>query len=172
MLFSATRALLPAAGSDRGLLVSDPDSESQTDRAYSRLHVVYGIAGLIGVGVGLMSFVASFTRLRIASCFVVLGSGFLLSRILPARRDDSEHLEGWGRVQAGVRLSQAATVWYYGALFPASLLALFGAKVYLYWVPIVILMFAEVNLRTLAAYSECLYREEAGRSPATRNRST
>lgn len=173
MLFSATRALLPAtAGGDRSLLISGPDSEPQTDRAYSRLHVVYGIAGLIGVGVGSISFAASSTRLRIASCFVVLGSGFLLSRILPARRGDSERLGGWGRVQAGVRLSQAAAVWYYGALFPASLLALFGAKVYLYWVPIVILMFAEVNLRTLAAYSGCLHREEACGSSATRNRST
>ena len=48
MLFSAERALLPAtAGVDRSLLIPSADPEPQTDRAYSRLHVVYGIAGLI-----------------------------------------------------------------------------------------------------------------------------
>jgi len=163
MLLSATRALLPATGGDGSgtVLVSDPDLESQTDRAYSRLQVVYGIAGLAGVGVGSLGFASSSTRLQIASCLVVLGSGFLLSRILPARRDHAKRLESWARVQAGVRVTQAAAIWCYGALLPASLLALFGAKVYLYWAPIVILIFAEVNLRTLAAYGECLLREEA-----------
>ena len=108
----------------------------------------------------MIGFEASSIRVRIASRFVALGSGFLLSRILPARQGNAERHQCWGRVQAGVRLLQAAAGWHYGALFPASLLAPFGAKVYLYWIPIVILLFAEMNLRTLAFYRELLDREK------------
>jgi hypothetical protein len=131
MLLSATRALLPATGGDGSVtvLVSDPGSESQTDRAYSRLQIMYGIAGLAGIGVGSVGFAASSTRLQIASCLVVLGSGFLLSRVLPARRDQVKRLESWARVQPGVRVTHAVAIWCHGALLPASLLALFGAKV-------------------------------------------
>ena len=171
VIFAATRALLPAmADGDCDLLISAPGREPQGDRAYSRLRVVYGIAGLIGVGVGAISLMASSTRLRIASSLVVTGSAFLLSRTLSERPAGSGRLDE--TAQACARIVQAAAIWYYGALFPASLVALFGAKVYLYWVPIVILIFAEVNLRTPAAYRGFLHQEEACESPAVGSRST
>ena len=46
---------------------------------------------------------------------------------------------------------RGARFWYYGALFPASLVVLSGSKVYLYWIPIVILLFAEVNQSAAAS---------------------
>jgi hypothetical protein len=42
---------------------------------------------------------------------------------------------------------QGAGYWYYGALFPGVLLLLKGSFVYLYWLPLVVLIAAELNHR-------------------------
>jgi hypothetical protein len=42
---------------------------------------------------------------------------------------------------------QGAGYWYYGALLPGVLLLLKGSFVYLYWLPLVVLIAAELNHR-------------------------
>jgi len=42
--------------------------------------------------------------------------------------------------------------WYYGFLLPAAIFALLGSRVYGYWLPLVVLIFAELNYRQAANF--------------------
>jgi hypothetical protein len=89
---------------------------------------------------------------RAGWCLILTGNLVLIYRIL------QQHFTRFGglggsfeiyrralRHQYGVL--QGAGYWYYGALFPGVLLLLKGSFVYLYWLPLVVLIAAELNHR-------------------------
>lgn len=142
MLFMATRAML-------AFHTNGDDFLPEWDKTCRRYRMLYGIAGVAALTLGLAGLTAVPARAaRIASGLLTIGSAYLTFLVARGLIDQSI-----GSCKAILR---GAAVWYYGALFPASLVALFGSKVYLYWVPLVILLFAEANQRasrSLAKYS-------------------
>ncbi|HYZ85767.1 MAG TPA: hypothetical protein VE621_15255 [Bryobacteraceae bacterium] len=146
MLFGVTRALLVAlADPDCTIPTSSGASAKEIADTYSRYRALYGVAGCIALALGLVGLAAASIQVRIASTLVAIGSAYLLVHVVFVRSGRAEDPVDYGTSRPGVILRAAALWWYYGALFPASLVALFGSKVYLYWIPLVILLFAEAN---------------------------
>lgn len=143
MLFAATRALFAIApGGDDSLPEWVDDRRQELAIRCGR----YGGAGAGAFALGLAGLWAVSVQVRIASCWIAIGSAYLLVRAACAHREVASD-----RIDQGLRrcdsILRAAAVWYCGALFPASLVALFGSNVYVYWIPLVILLFAEGNQR-------------------------
>jgi hypothetical protein len=131
VLFTATRTLFgtPAANDDESAESSNEIGQERINQA-ARHRMAYQIASATAVAI----------------------SGFWISSDTPARSDcvgidhDRESLPSKAHLQpdglsGGIRrqgllvVVRSASGWYYLALLPASIVALFGSKVYLYWVP-------------------------------------
>jgi hypothetical protein len=89
---------------------------------------------------------------RAGWCLILTGNLVLIYRIL------KQHFAPFGGLGASFEVYrrdlrhqhsviQVAGYWYYGALFPGVLLLLKGSFVYLYWLPLVVLIAAELNHR-------------------------
>jgi hypothetical protein len=147
MLFAVTRALFAIApGRDDSFPEWIDDRRQELAAQCNRYRARYIVAGAGALGLGLAGLWATSAQVRIASCWIAIGSAYLLMRAASAHRATAaDHVDqGLRRCDSILR---AAAVWYCGALFPASLVALFGSKIYLYWIPLVILLFAETNQR-------------------------
>lgn len=154
MLFAVTRALLAALATTDEIAASSstlPEEIAGNCRSY---RARYGVAGSIALALSLAGLVATSIQVRIASTLIVIGSFCLLLRTAFARGATLNDPEAYGRARCKAIL-RAAALWYYGALLPASLIVLFGSKVYLYWIPIIILLFAEQNQWAAASLSKC-----------------
>jgi len=68
-------------------------------------------------------------RVQIASGLIAIGSANLLLRASSARWTTPNDPGHYGRARCEATMRGAA-LWYFGALFPASLVLLFGSKVY------------------------------------------
>ncbi|MBC7928841.1 MAG: hypothetical protein H7039_24625 [Bryobacteraceae bacterium] len=152
VLFAATRALFSAQPAAVGGPLSEMDggmSRELVDEGnlYGR---VYGIAVSLALTVGLLGLFTNSLRIQIAAVLIVTGSVRLLWRMFSGQAKTATTASEQ-RLTTCIETLRGATAWYYLALFPASIIALFGSRVYLYWVPLVILMFAEANQRAAAS---------------------
>jgi hypothetical protein len=89
---------------------------------------------------------------RAGWCLIFVGNVVLIYRILKQHFTPSGGLGGgFDAYRRDLRrqhaVLQGAGYWYYGALFPGVLLLLKGSFVYLYWLPLVVLIAAELNHR-------------------------
>ena len=148
MLFAATRALFaaPQANDKDRWAESGNEIEQERISQANRHRMVYRIASAIAVTLSGLGLVLTPWRGQIASALIMIGSIQLLRRTfgptgIPVGSADKVLLA----------VLRSASGWYYLALLPASIVALLGSKVYLYWVPILILMFAEANQRAAAS---------------------
>ncbi len=100
----------------------------ETDRYARWIMNAYLAAAALFASVGLWLVWAGALRIRIAACFLIVGAAYL---VYVYRCADL----------------RAVTYWYYGSLLPAVLILLEGAPVYPYWVPLFIVLVAELNAR-------------------------
>lgn len=153
MLFAATRALFAySADADEPDPTSAGTSATEWATASHRNRTRYGIAGTAALAVSLAGLAAASGQLRTASSLVAIGSAYLLARLFLTRVPREEAPAAFCPSRSE-ETRKAAAMWYYAALLPASLVALWGSKIYPYWIPIVILLFAEANHRTRATAS-------------------
>lgn len=151
MLLAAARALFaaPATAVDALSELDDGIIEALIDRR-NRYRTVYGVVALLALAIGLWGLFMGALRVQIASALIIIGSAYLLQRTfsslaITATTSTEQQL------LACIAILRGAKAWYYLALLPASIVALFGSRVYLYWVPLVILMFAEANQRAITS---------------------
>lgn len=149
ILFAATHALFAAPGTDDNdaSVESFNEIEQELVNQLHRHRMVYQIASAVAVALSGLGLVLAPWRGQIASALIMIGSVHLLRRTFACRTGPA----AGSADKMLLSVLQSASGWYYLALLPASIFALFGSKVYLFWVPIVILMFAEANQR--AVYS-------------------
>lgn len=149
VLFVATRALFAAPGTDDDDASVEPGNELEQERINRTNHqrMVYQIVSAIAVALSGLGLALAPWRGQIASALIMIGSVHLLWRAFAGRPGPAAGSAD--RVLLAVL--QSASGWYYLALLPASIVVLFGSKVYLFWVPIVILIFAEANQRAAAS---------------------
>ncbi|MBC8165523.1 MAG: hypothetical protein H7Y20_06595 [Bryobacteraceae bacterium] len=146
MMLAATRALFAAPAT-----AADSSSEWDDGRIkelineQNRYRRVYGIAASLAVAIGLLGLFIGTLRIQIASALIVIGSAYLLEGTLFNTAMTTTSTEQ--QSLPCIAILQGASAWYYLALFPASIVALSGSKIYLYWVPLVVLVFAETNHR-------------------------
>ena len=149
MLFAATRALFAAPGANDGDGSVESGNVIGQDRIKeaNRHRMAYQIASAIAAALSGLAFFLTPWRGQIASALIMIGSVHLLRRTFAGGTDPV------ARSADIILLAvlRSASGWYYFALLPASVIFLLGSKVYLYWVPIVILMFAEANQRATAS---------------------
>lgn len=159
MLFAATRALF--AGPTNSI-DDNPGLDSIEDLADKgrRYRKAYRIGALAALFVGLVAAFAGGRRARLAAALVIAGSDYLLWQVLIDKRLKDPHPQP--RLEGMIETLRRATLWCYIALLPASVLALFGSVIYLYWFPIVILMFAEANQRAAASLNIALHSVQTG----------
>ena len=167
MLFAATRALFAGQANPRE---DDPGSESleglsERGRLYRS---AYRVGASVTLVIALAAGFAGGHRAQLAAALVVAGSSYLLWQTLFDKR--LNHAVPRLRLAGQIETMRRATLWYYFALLPAALLALFGSVIYLYWLPIVILIFAEANQRTEASLNAglcSLTPDSPARTPAS-----
>jgi hypothetical protein len=127
VLLALTRALFPPSAKQDRLL---PES-GWSAKAYLAATVLFTSAACYLL-------IAGGAKARTASILVLAGSAYLFFQFRVAKHYGT--------------FLRRASYWYYGCLLPSSLIALQGFPVYLYWVPLVILVFAEVNHRAAGAW--------------------
>lgn len=147
-LFTATRALFARPIAETPVLQSDTAMAERIKEA--RLYRnCYSVAASVTLAVGLFWFFTGYLRVQIGGVLIVIGSVHLLWRAFKGRTAAGTTLHE--QLTPFFMMLRGASAWYYLALLPASMLALLGSKVYLYFIPLVILLFAEANQRAAAS---------------------
>lgn len=154
-LFTATRALFARPVAANGGPV--PESNTTTDERIKEAKSYRGgyiVAASVSLAVGLYWFFTGYLLVQIAGALMVIGSVHLQWRAFKHRAADG--ITSHEQLTPFCEMLRGASAWYYLALLPASMLILFGAKVYLYWIPLVILLFAEANQRAAVCLKSAL----------------
>lgn len=162
-LVVACRALFPPV--DR----LDPAYCGSADEIRGRIQVlrrrtlrttaVYFVSCLVLSSVSFSFAVAGTLKLRVISVLILAGSAYLTHQlgvhaggVVASTDTQASRLVA----QYDLRLKQQrllhryAANWYYGSLLPATTLLVAGTRIYLYWLPLVVMIFAEVNNRQAA----------------------
>lgn len=147
MLVAICRSLFPPNSRrvrSEPALLTDWELESLRGRARHLRRVCVASAAAAGVfGAYLLTLRPE--RAHSAAGLLLAGAAYLA--VLTAQhtpgRTPGEGLRDLRRQLRGL------LVWSYASLFPAFVVLLWGATVYLYWTPLVILIFAEVSYRSL-----------------------
>jgi hypothetical protein len=152
VLFAATRALFAIQPAAVGGPLSELDDGMTREliNEGKRYRRVYGIAASLASAVAFFGLFTNSLRVQLAAALIVTGSVHLLWRTFSGQATTAM-TPCEQRLMTCIETLRGATAWYYLALFPASIVALFGSTIYLYWVPLVILMFAEANQRAAAS---------------------
>ncbi len=124
VLLAISRSLFPPGKKDA---VSQPDIE----RTARWILGAYLAASALFGSIGLWLIFTGGPRTRVAGTFLAAGAIYLL----------------YIHRSAAVR---RASYWYYGSLLPAALVLLAGSSVYPHWIPLFILIAAELNHRAAA----------------------
>jgi hypothetical protein len=118
-------------------------------KAYVATSVLFSLVALYFI-------VTGNPKTRAASCLLLAGTLYLVHQIrekdltaaVPTDASPNNSLDSYRRELQGQRaFLQRVSYWYYGSLVPATILSLLGYPVYLYWLPLVVLIAAELNHR-------------------------
>jgi hypothetical protein len=140
-LLVAVRSLLPPRA-----LPEIYSSAEELSEAIVRITRTYLAASAIAIPIALYFIFAGTLKARAASCLILAGTVYLVYRM--CRRN--QHLASYpSQLQQKGSVLRAASCWSYGSLLPGVMLSLVGYPVYPYWLPLVVLIAAELNHRAL-----------------------
>jgi len=111
----------------------------------------YFVISTLFSSIALWFILAGSPKARAASCLLLAGTVYLVYQIRErgwTATTPYTSLDSYRRELHSQRgFLQSASYWYYGSLLPAVLLSLLGHPVYPYWIPLVVLVAAELNHR-------------------------
>lgn len=160
VLLALTRALLvsPAQGESPLSAQEAVWRADQLRRKIAHIRRAYFGACVVFGSIALYGLLSGGLKARIASAWILAGTTYLVGRMTTREaRFDGSYREELAGYQAFVR---RASYWYYGSLLPGITLVLVGYPVYPYWLPLMVLIAAELNHRE----AENLRRELDGLS--------
>jgi hypothetical protein len=165
-LLVASRSLFPPGakisdGARLSSLAEIPWKAEELHKSIRRSARAYFAVCVLFCAIATYALVAGNSKIRLASCVVAAGSGYLLYQSIyrMGRRDltaaaltEGERLDAYrNELQRQLGFLQRAGYWYYGSLLPGVTILLWGNSVYPYWLLVVILIAAERNHRAAQA---------------------